>query len=117
MFLVLLILDNPEQCPAVLDAWEAAGAPGVTILASSGLGRLRRHAGLLEEMPLMPALDEFFRQEENQHRTLISIVRGHEMVERLVQATQSVTGDLNRPHTGILVVLPVLEAYGLDRQS
>jgi hypothetical protein len=40
--MILLVLDNREQCPSVLDAWEAAGASGITILESTGLGRVRR---------------------------------------------------------------------------
>jgi hypothetical protein len=30
--LVVFVLDDLEQCPQVLDAWDEAGAPGVTIL-------------------------------------------------------------------------------------
>jgi len=117
MFLILLVLNNIDQCQDVLDAWDAAGAPGVTILPSTGLGRIRAKTGLHEDIPLMPSLEDFLQQEENLHRTLIAIVRGRELVDRIVQATQAVLGDLNQPHTGILVILPVLEAYGLDRYS
>lgn len=115
MFMVVLILDNPEQWHEVMSAWDAAGTTGVTILPSTGLGRIRDRIGLNEDLPLIPSLEDFFQPEENPHRTLFTVVRGQELVDRIVQATQSVIGDLNRPHTGILVVLPVLEAYGLDR--
>ena len=37
-YLVVLIVDDPDDCPSILDAWEAAGVSGVTILESSGLG-------------------------------------------------------------------------------
>lgn len=39
--LLVFVLDNLEQCPAILEAWEEAGVSGVTILEGSGLGRLR----------------------------------------------------------------------------
>lgn len=115
MFMIMLILNDPDQCQDVLNAWDEAGAPGVTILASSGLGRVRSRLGLSGEVPLMPSLEDFFNQEENMNRTLVSIVRGQALVDRIVRATQVVLGDLNMPNTGILVVMPVLEAYGLDR--
>lgn len=115
MFLILFILDDPEQCTDVLDAWEDAGASGATILPSTGLGRIRTRAGLKEDMPLMPSLEEFFMHDESQHRTLITVVKEREVVDRIVRATQRVVGDLNQPRTGILVVLPALEVYGLDR--
>lgn len=116
MFLVMFILNNPDKCYDVLDAWEAAGAAGVTILPSTGLGRIR-NVGLLEDMPLMPSLEEFFMHDETQHRTLITAVKERAVVDRVVQATYRVIGDLSLPHTGILLVLPVLEAYGLDRKG
>ena len=114
MFMIMFILDNPSQCSDVLNAWEAAGAGGVTILASTGLGRVRMRKGLLDDMPLMPSLEEFFREEESQNRTLISVVKDREVVDRIIAATSGVVGDLNRPETGILVVLPVLDAYGIS---
>lgn len=116
MFMIMLILNNPDQTQDLLDAWDKAGAPGVTVISSTGLGRIRARMGLHEDVPLMPSLEDFFQQEENLHRTLIAIVRGQSMVDDIVHATESILGDLNQPHTGILVVLPVLEAYGLDRQ-
>lgn len=115
MFMIMLILNNPEQCQEVLNAWDAAGAAGITILRSTGLGRIRKKMGLNEDIPLMPSLEDFFQQEENLHRTLIAVVRERPIVDRIIEATQAMLGDLNQPHTGIMVVLPVLEAYGLDR--
>lgn len=112
MFMVMFILDDIHQVESILDAWEEAGASGVTILASTGLGRVRRR-GYQDDMPLMPSLQEFFEHEENQNRTLVSIVQGQDLVDRIIQATERVVGDLSRPNTGILVVLPVLASRGL----
>jgi nitrogen regulatory protein PII len=117
MFMIMLILNDSDQCQSILDAWDEAGAPGVTVLRSTGLGHIRSKMGLHDDVPLMPSLEDFFQQDENLHRTLIAIVRGRPVVDAIIQATQSMLGDLNQPHTGILVVLPVLEAYGLDRFS
>ena len=117
MFMIMLILNNTDQCQEVMNAWDAAGAPGVTVLASSGLGRLRAHEGLKDDMPLMPSLDDFFQKDENMHRTIISVVQERATVDRIIQATQDLLGDLNQPNTGILVIIPVIEAYGLNRYS
>ena len=117
MFMIMFILNNPDQCQDVLDAWEAAGANGITILPSTGLGRIRVNMGLHDDMPLLPSLNDFFQQEENLHRTLIAVVSERSIVDAVIQATQSILGDLNRPNTGVLVILPVLEAYGLSQQN
>jgi nitrogen regulatory protein PII len=117
MFMVMLILNNPDQCQDVLDSWQAAGVKGITILPSTGMGRISARIGLHDDMPLMPSLEDFLHQEENLHRTLIAVVRERTVVDSVIQATQTIIGDLNKPDTGILVVLPVLEAYGLDRYT
>ncbi len=117
MYMVLLTIDDPGKCRAVMDAWTNAGAPGVTMLPSTGLDRLRSKYALTGEMPLIPSLADFLDKEEDRHNTIYSIVRDHDLVERLVKATESVLGDLNLPRTGIMVVLPILEAYGLDRRG
>jgi nitrogen regulatory protein P-II 1 len=113
-YLVTLIVDDPENCTPVLDAWEALSVPGVTILESSGLGRHRR-AGLRDDLPLIPRLQDFFDVREEPHRTLLSVVDSQEMVDRMVEAVQAVIGNLDDPHTGFLYVTPVLQAYGLGR--
>ncbi len=114
-FLVVLIIDNPDDCSPILDAWEALGVSGVTILESSGLGRVRR-AGRRDDLPLMPSLRDIFASSEEPHRTLLSVVEGQEQVDQMVAAAQEVIGDLDDPHTGFLFVVPVVQAYGLGRK-
>ncbi len=116
MYLVVLIVDNPDQCPDILHAWEGAGVSGVTILNSSGLGRIRR-GGLREDMPLFPSLSEILEGEEIQHRTLLSVVEDEAMVDEMIRLAQDIIGNLNQPHTGFLFVVPVLRAYGLHWRS
>jgi nitrogen regulatory protein PII len=114
-YLVVFVLDDPDLCRDVLDAWEAAGAPGVTILDSSGLGRVRR-AGIRDDVPLMPSLSDLFRRQEDHHRTLFSVVKDQSQVEAITQATQAITGELDRGHTGLLFVVPVSQVYGLHKK-
>lgn len=111
-YMVLLIVDDLNICPTVLDAWDAAKVPGITILESTGMGRIREHS-FRDDIPMMPSLSELFRSREHRHRTIFSVVEGEEMVDRLVEITQEILGDLNKPNTGVLFVLPVLRVVGL----
>lgn len=115
-FLVVMIIDDPDKCPLILDAWDALGVSGVTILHSTGLGRLRR-ATFMDDLPLLPGLQDFEEAREVQHRTLLCVVENEEIVERMVDAAQDVTGDLEAPNSGFLFVLPVIKAYGLNRRD
>ncbi len=113
-YMVVLVVNNVDDCPAILDAWEEAGVLGVTILASTGIGHVRR-AGLRDDMPLIPSLRDLLESEEVQHRTLLSVVDSQEMVDKMVAIAQQVIGDLEDPHTGFMFVVPVIQSYGLGK--
>ncbi|MGB5844854.1 MAG: P-II family nitrogen regulator [Anaerolineales bacterium] len=113
-FQIVFVLDNPDQCRDILDAWEKAGIRGITILESSGLGRVRR-AGIRDDLPLIPSLSDIFLNTETQHRTLFTVVKSQSHIEAIVKATQSVVGDLEQPDTGFLFVVPVSQVYGISK--
>ncbi|HEY9075701.1 MAG TPA: hypothetical protein VIO61_04120 [Anaerolineaceae bacterium] len=113
-YMVILVVDDREQCPAVLDAWESIGVLGVTILPSTGLGRVRK-AGLRDDLPLMPDLFDLMESEEVQHRTLFSVVETEETVDKMIACVKKVIGDLDNPHTGFLFVVPVIKALGFGK--
>jgi nitrogen regulatory protein PII len=118
MYLILFVLHDAEKLEELLDAWERVGVSGVTILHSTGLGRIRTD-GFMDDIPLFPSLESILRHDEeiNFSRTLFTVVADDEMVNKVVQATQSLVGDLSKPDTGLLVVLPVHHAYGLVKKS
>ncbi|MFN7035482.1 MAG: P-II family nitrogen regulator [Bellilinea sp.] len=115
MYMILFVLHNPELLDQVLNAWEEAGVGGVTILPSTGLARIRAKGAWRDDLPLFPSLEDFQEHLQNLNRTLITIVENDAVVDKVVAATQQVTGDLNLPNTGILSVLPVVRSYGLNR--
>ena len=116
LFMVMLVVDDMNNCPAVLDAWDAAGVPGITILESTGMGRMRQ-ASIRDDLPMMPSLRDVLRLREHHHRTLFSVVEGEETVDRIIDITQEVLGDLNDHDTGLLFVLPVARAVGIHRND
>ncbi|RME05970.1 MAG: hypothetical protein D6803_07725 [Anaerolineae bacterium] len=115
-YMVILVVDDPDRCDSVLDAWDAAGARGVTILESTGLARMKR-AAQRDDMPLIPSMARLLSVREERHRTLFSVVQGEEMVEKLSAAAQAVLGDLSQPHTGFLFAVPVSHVVGLSAED
>ncbi|NLG98937.1 MAG: P-II family nitrogen regulator [Chloroflexi bacterium] len=118
-YMVLLVLHEVERLEQVLDAWEEAGVGGITLLATTGIGRIREKHALRDDLPLIPSLADLLMNphEELLNRTIFSIVDSEEMVDRLVEATERITGSLDLPHTGIIAVLPVARVHGLRRKS
>jgi len=112
--MVVFVLDDPNRCQDILDAWEATGVVGVTILESSGLGRVRQ-AGMRDDLPLMPSLGDLLKSQETRHRTLFTIVDSEEQIDAILEATQAVVGDLEQENTGLLFVLPVSRVHGRSK--
>lgn len=117
MFMLVLILNNPERVNDVLDAWEEAGVGGATILHSTGLGRIRRYQGFRDDLPLIPSLNDFVDHEEQFSRTIFTVCKDEPLADKLVEVTQKILGDLDEPDTGIMVVLPVIKAYGVVKRD
>ena len=112
-FMVFFVLHDVSRMQELLTAWEEAGVGGITILLSTGLARYRKGGGLREDLPLIPSLEDLFERTQNTNRTFFTIVHGEEMVDKVIAATEAVTGDLNLPDTGILAAMPVARVRGL----
>jgi hypothetical protein len=91
---------------------------GITILESTGLGRIRQGENLRDDLPLMPSLRNLLQTREEHHRTMFTIVNDEQMIDRIFEATERVLGNLNEPNKGILFAVPVARAFGvLNRKS
>jgi hypothetical protein len=112
-YLLMLIVDDLDQCPAIFDAWEAIGITGITILESTGLGRIRKASGYRDDLPLMPSLRNLLQSREEHHRTLMTLIKDEAKIDEAIIATESVLGPLDEPHKGILFVLPVVRVVGV----
>ena len=112
-YLIVLIVNDPQQIPDILEKWENLGIIGITILDSYGHGKIK-HAGLLDNVPIIPSLENLAKMREIRHKTLFSVVEQEELVDRMIEAAQEITGNLNDEHTGFLFVVPVVKAIGLQ---
>jgi nitrogen regulatory protein PII len=117
MLMVMFVLHNTEKLDELLDAWEAAGVPGITILQSTGLGRARNLPGRWDDLPLMPSLRDFYEHDELFSRTLFSVVPDETAADRVIKATVDTVGELNEANTGLLVVFPLIKVLGLEKKQ
>ena len=111
--MVVLVMDELAKVARVLEAWRNAGVTGITIWDSRGLGRTLHYRGALDGLPLMPSLEWLMQPREEEHCTLFTIVDSDDLVDRLIDATERITGSLDGEDRGILFVLPVLRAVGV----
>ncbi|HEX6270112.1 MAG TPA: hypothetical protein VFZ43_07755 [Anaerolineales bacterium] len=116
MYLILLVLNNPDKLENLLIAWEEKGVQGATVLFSTGIGRIRQLDGWRDDMPLIPSLSDFYGIPENMNRTIFTTVKDEAEVDAILAATKRVVGDLNEDETGLLLVLPISRAYGVNKK-
>lgn len=114
MYLVTFVLHDPDLLEELLDAWTKAGVEGATILFSSGMGRFRQKQIMRDDLPLIPSLDDFYEAPQTLNRTVFTVANDDAMVDKLLEVTQKLVGDLSKPDTGVMIVTPVARAYGLD---
>ncbi len=113
MIMILFVLHDPEKLEDVLAAWQDAGVTRATVLWSAGLRSMSRDEGLRDDTPLIPSLEDFYPDADRMNRTIFAVLPDdNSLVDAVVAATESVVGPLEAPETGLLVVLPVLRAYG-----
>lgn len=111
--LVMLITTHVEKGLAVAEAWEAAGAPGVTLIDSYGLHDLRERSKSVE-IPLFVSMARVMRQIEQTNQTILSVVND-DLVDTLIDAACRVLGasSLDEEGVGVAFVLPVDRVIGM----
>lgn len=111
-FLVVLIIDDVNKSPQIIEAWAEAGVSGITIIESTGLGRPRDNVSLLDTN-IMTSIRTLLQHREDPNRTMFSIVEGEAMVDKLIAVTEKTVGKLSDPHRGLLFALPLARVVGL----
>jgi hypothetical protein len=122
MKLVVLITAKVEDGLDIAQAWQDAGAPGVTIIRSHGLHTLQRElsSGAVE-LPRMvasmgAAMAAILDNLEERGEMILSLV-DDDLVEPLIAAANAVLGDMTQPDHGILFTIPVERAIGVRRHD
>jgi hypothetical protein len=111
--MIIFVLDDVEKFPAVIEAWQKIGCPGITVHETTGLGRIIRQR---DDLPLMPSLRSLFESSEESHRTIWAVVPDGFDIDALFDATENIVGKLSLPDNGIIFALPIAKVRGLRSQ-
>ncbi len=114
MYVILYVSKDVDQASDMLDIWVKAGVSGVTILESAGMSQISK--GIKDDVGLMFSLSSLMRAREIHHRTLFSAIKDDETLHKVVKAATDYVGDWSSPDVGVLLVWPLIEAYGLEKK-
>ncbi|MGD8403426.1 MAG: hypothetical protein PVJ21_07185 [Anaerolineales bacterium] len=115
MYALLFVLDDPDRLDEILTAWNEIGVRGVTIMESTGWQRRRIQQSMLGARFDFASLVGGARLEN--HMTLFVVVESRDIVQNALQAAEAIVGDLDGPHTGILVAWPIEIVKGLPDEN
>ena len=113
--MIILILHNLEHFDELLSRWHDEGAPAVTVIECVGT-RSVGEQGRRDDLPLLPRVRDLLQADDAPRKMIISIVPDG-AVDRVVDATEEIVGDLSEPRNGILAVLPLERVVGLREAS
>ena len=107
MKLLILILNKVEKLEEVLEGFIEIGISGATVIDSVGMGHI-----ISEEVPIFAGLRFMFAGAKPHNKTILSVIKEEKEVP-VVRLLEKILGDLNKPGTGILFMIPVDRVEGL----
>jgi len=110
MKLLVFVLNKEELLEEVLEAYVEAGLSGATIIDSEGMGRF-----LAYEVPLFADFKDFMKGNKPYNKTILSLVRDQETIDRLMPILDKVVGGFSSAGSGIIFTVPVDWAAGLTK--
>jgi nitrogen regulatory protein P-II 1 len=115
LYLLVLVLNRVELLEEILETLVRAGVPGATIIDSTGMGRTLAQAD--HDASFLAGLRSIFQYSRPENKTIFSVVRTKEKLEKARAAVQEVLGNISRPGVGIIFTLQLLDVTGLGEED
>lgn len=109
--MIVLVIHDLTHLDDLLSKWHEAGAPALTMIdcvGTRGVGEQVKS----DDLPLLPKIRDLLQNDDAPRKMVFAIVPD-ETVDRLVDATVEILGDMMEAGNGILFVLPVSRVVGL----
>ena len=90
---------------------------GNVVTALKNLANHSRRGDIRDDFPLMPSLRVVNKMTETHYRTMFSVVVDVDTAHTSVGAIQNIIGDLEQPNSGLILIAPLVEVYGLNKEN
>ncbi len=105
MKMLFLILNDESKVDEILLNFQKIGIRGATVIDSIGMGGI-----LGVKIPFMK--DQFVRIEKPDNKTIFSVIEDENILNQAISMLREKL-QFEKPGTGFMFVVPVLEAYGM----
>lgn len=112
MHVLFLVLNETEYMEDVLNKLMEVGVKGATILDSQGMGS-KILANKYASSNLFGTLKTAFDREHPFNKTIFTVIETEDLLQKAIEAIQSVAGDLSQPGEGLMFTVPVGQVMGM----
>lgn len=106
MKMLILVLNDEDKVDEVLLLLSKAGVKGATVIDSVGMGGI-----LGVKLPFFSRINNFVQIEKPDNKTIFTVIKDDEVLSQAVRVLKERLF-IEKPGTGFMFVVPVLEAYG-----
>ena len=111
--IMFFVLHKPEILDRLMVALNKAGIKGATIINSSGMAHSLASS---EDSYIISSLRAFLTPDREENRTIIMVLDEQQVAEAK-RVIREVVGDLSKPYTGIMFVMPAISVEGLSQSD
>ena len=103
---LVLVLNDESIVDEILLTFSKIGIKGATVIDSVGMGGI-----LGVKIPFLSKLDNFVTIKKPDNKTIFAVIRDDHILRQAVDTLKEKL-KLEKPGTGFMFVIPVLEMYG-----
>jgi len=106
MYLFVVTFNDEHKTSELIKKYRENDIRGATIIETMGSGRFQQLENYLNR-PFIAGIKKFIEHQLVHNRTLFMVIRTKETLKDAIRVTEEVLGDLSKPGTGIMFVVPV----------
>ncbi len=109
MKLLVLILNDESKVDEVLLLFSELGVKGATVMDSVGMGSI-----LGIKIPFFGKNNDLVQIDKPDNKTIFSVIDNETLLNKVINSVKNKIA-LDKPGTGFMFVIPVLEVYGTTK--
>ncbi|AOY74916.1 hypothetical protein [Clostridium formicaceticum] len=113
MHALFIVLNKTEYLDDILTAFVNIGITGATIIDSQGMA-----SALVEnhhnDIPIIGSLRSLVDRSRPYNKTIFTILQDNKMVDRAMEAVNTIVGGMNSKGTGVMFTVPVGKILGIE---
>ncbi|WP_113672004.1 hypothetical protein [Vallitalea guaymasensis] len=114
MYVLFIVLNEPEYLPEVLFKMKQLGIRGATVIDSMGATAISKD---IYNIPVIGGFMKSIDGDTHYNKTVFSVIEREDQVELVMNHIERVIGgDMKKPNKGIMFVLPVTHMRGGELQ-